>query len=244
MSDLISNLAAASGLANGEVATAAINTFAVRKTTYTEQTTNAQRSVASSSANDTSAGTGARTIRITYLDQAGAGPFTEDITLNGVSNVNTVSSTICFIESIVVLTTGSGGSNAGTITLKAAAAGGGATVATVAIGDNRTKWAHHYVPLKRTCYISDWHAADNVNASTAGAVTYLTSRPMTVTNNFETQITARQHYIGNVGGMQANYMVPVAVTGPAMILAYVSTEATTSNTHWVDFSYYEQINGG
>lgn len=227
------------GIANGEIATSSISSFAVRKTTYTEQTTNAQRSIASSSANDTSAGTGARTIRITYLDQTGAGPFTETVTMNGVSNVNTANSNICYIESIEVLTTGSGLANAGTITLKAAAAGGGATVATITIGDNRTKWAHHYIPLNKTGYVSDVHASDNVNASTAGAVAYVTSRPINVSNGFEKQITAKLHYIGNVGALQANYNVPIAVTGPAMILAYVSTEATTSNTHWVDFTYFE-----
>lgn len=227
------------GIANGEVATAAISTFLVRKTAYTEQSTNAQRSIASSSANDTSAGTGARTVIITYYDQTGAGPSTETITLNGVSNVNTVSSTICFIESIVVATVGSGLANAGTLTLKAAAAGGGATIATVAIGDNKTKWAAHYVAVNKTCYVSDIHAAANVNAATAGAIAYLTWKKVNFSNAFETQLTAKQHYIGNIGSMQGNYAVPVAVVGPALIQAYVTTEATTANTHWVDFTYFE-----
>ena len=131
------------------------NTLQVmRATAYTEPTAAAQRSIASASVNDTAAGTGARTVRLVYFDGTGAGPFTEDLTLNGTTPVNTVATNIRFIENIFVITVGSGLANAGVITLYGAIAGGGGVVGTIGIGnivtgigDLRTLWAHHYSPI-------------------------------------------------------------------------------------------------
>jgi len=130
-------------------------------TTYTEPAAAAQRSMSSSSALDTAAGTGARTVKITYYDNTGAGPFTETITLNGVTPVNTVSTTIRFIEKMDVVTAGSGGVNAGTISLFVTTGGGGGTIGTIgignvvaAVGDNKTWWAHHYVAVGKTAQFS------------------------------------------------------------------------------------------
>jgi hypothetical protein len=131
------------------------NTLQVmRATAYTEPTAAAQRSIASASVNDTAAGTGARTVRLVYFDGTGAGPFTEDLTLNGTTPVNTVATNIRFIENIFVITVGSGLTNAGVITLYGAIAGGGGVVGTIGtgnivtgLGDLRTLWAHHYSPI-------------------------------------------------------------------------------------------------
>jgi hypothetical protein len=125
----------------------------LRSTPYTEPASAAQRSVGSSSANDASAGTGARTVVVKYFNGSGAGPFEETVTLNGTTPVNTIATDIRFIESIQVATVGSGGSNAGTITLYGSTGGTGGTVGTIGVGtvlagvgDNTTLWAHHYVP--------------------------------------------------------------------------------------------------
>jgi hypothetical protein len=133
---------------------------AVRATAYTEQTANFTGSVKSASANDTSAGTGARTIIITYYDQAGAGSSTETATLNGTTAVNLVSTTHSFIEKMVVTSVGSTGSNAGAISLFTGAGGTGTTVGSIGFGtivstagDNATLWAHHYIPSSKNTFI-------------------------------------------------------------------------------------------
>lgn len=133
----------------------------MRATAYTEPAAAAQRSMASANAADTAAGTGARTVLITYYDGAGAGPFTTTVTLNGTTPVNTTATDIRFIEKMEVLTVGSGGANAGIITLFGGTAGGGGTVGTIgygtvlgATGDNRTLWSHHYVAVDRTAKFS------------------------------------------------------------------------------------------
>lgn len=224
------------GLSVGTVFTTNVETISILKTAYTEQAANAQRSIASASALDTAVGTGARTVRITYLDSTGAGPYTEDVTLNGVTYVNTVATNICFIESIVVLTVGSGNSNAGILTLKAATAGGGATIATVAAADNTTKWAQHYVPLGKTCYITDFHAAASLNAASAGALVYLQKTPL---GSYTREINGRLHFIGNIGSTIATYATPIAVEGPARINAWAVTEGTADNNLYASFNYFE-----
>ena len=114
-----------SGVIGGYIGTSAVTLVACRATTYTEPASAAQRSVASSSASDSAAGTGTRTIRITYYDNSMNGPYYEDITMNGTTPVNTVATNIRFIECICSMTVGSNGGNVGTITLFNSTAGGG-----------------------------------------------------------------------------------------------------------------------
>ena len=67
--------------------------------------------ISSGSADDASAGTGARTIRINGLD-ANYAEISETVILNGQTAVNTVNSYLR-VSSLIVLTAGSGGVNAG-----------------------------------------------------------------------------------------------------------------------------------
>jgi len=137
----------------GQVATSATSTFAVRSTTYTEPSTNAQRSISSNNANDTSGGTGARTVKLVYLNSSGQGYFSEIITLNGITPVNTVATDICYIQSLEVLTVGSGNTNAGTLTLFASTGGGGGTILTIIPGFDDLLYAQFYVPVDKTAKV-------------------------------------------------------------------------------------------
>lgn len=69
--------------------------------------------ISSSSANDTAAGTGARTVQVLGINGTG-GYVQEIVTLNGQTAVNTVNEYDA-IERMTVLTVGSGAANAGTI---------------------------------------------------------------------------------------------------------------------------------
>lgn len=165
---------------------------AIRATTYNEPTANAQRSVASSSASDAAAGTGARTVRIKYFTVTGTGPFEEDVTLNGTAAVATVATNICFIESIRVLTVGSGGSNAGTITLYVNNTGGGGTVGSIAVGtlatgagDGRTLWAHHYVEDNKTASLATMIVEAYSGGSATNATFYLAAKDPRNANDIE-----------------------------------------------------------
>lgn len=227
-----------SGFTYGQVATSAVTTVPVEATTYTEQTANSTMSIASSSANDTAAGTGARTVTITYFDATMAGPLTHTATLNGTAFVNLVAG-MCYIEKIIVATVGSTGSNVGTLTLKATTAGGGATVGTVAATQNRTHWAHHYVPTGKTCYISGFNNGTSGNSTGQAGLFVLRSSTPTVANTPEIQISDFQDVAGAVTNYTRLYNSPIQVPGPARIRAYVTPNATSAYSSYSSFDYID-----
>jgi hypothetical protein len=104
----------------------------------------------SDDANDTSAGTGARTIQIWGLD-ANYDEQTEVISLNGTTAVDSANTYIRVFRA-KVLTAGSGGTAAGTITVRVD--GGGSTVAEIPEGYNRTEMAVYTVPDSKTAYLT------------------------------------------------------------------------------------------
>lgn len=223
----------------GQVSTAATARVVVNSTTYTEQTSNAKRSIASASANDTSAGTGARTVRITYLDSSGNGPYTETVTLNGTSYVNTVATNICFIEQIVVKTAGSGGVNAGIITLKAATGGGGATIGTIAAGVNQTLWAHHYVPVGKTCNITGLSCSHNGTTVGSGAVFTLNAISIGVANAAEEQVSDFVRLYGQASTFTRVYYSPIKVVGPARVRTFVTPESSSAFIYRASIDFFE-----
>jgi hypothetical protein len=85
---------------------------------YTWQTADQTLTVSSSDADDTLAGNGARTIRIWWLNAAGA-EFTTDVNMNGVGAVVTGAVTARRVNRIAVLTAGPTFLNEGLITVYA-----------------------------------------------------------------------------------------------------------------------------
>lgn len=218
------------GLASGQVTASAIAD--VFKTVYTEQTSNAQRSLVSTAATDSSASTGARTVTIVYYDATLAGPFTETVTLAGLTPVNTVGTNICFIEKMTVATAGSAGVNAGAINLKAATAGGGATVWSISVGDNMTFAAHHYVPTGKTSYVLAL-----AGSSTGGALMSLATKATVATtyaavklDNFRSSTQA---------GNSRDYKRPVPIVGPAHYVMQFTPD-TNGLIGYASIDYFDQ----
>ena len=112
-------------------------------------TTARTHQITSSDVNDTSAGAGARTIRIFGLDSSFA-LQQEDLTLNGTSNVGTAS-TYAMIYRKLILTAGATGSNEGIIT--ATADTDGTVTAQINIGNNQKGMAIYQIPAAKTVYL-------------------------------------------------------------------------------------------
>lgn len=223
-----------SGRSYGYTATSAASAKTVRATIYTPPGNNAQRSIVSTNANDTAAGTGARTVKITYLDATGAGPFTETITLNGTTAVNTVNTNIALIERMDVMTVGAGGGNAGTINLQTLINGGGTTIGSIAVGDNQTNWAHHYVPVGKTCYVLLIEGSASV---VAGGMTINSLNPISaVVAQVQPDITVRH----GTTHISRPYPVPVPVVGPALIFVNERPDAATASTAFAGFHWIQQ----
>jgi hypothetical protein len=232
-----SGATATPGNAAGYITLATVTNTAQQASIYTEQSANFTGSVKSSSASDASAGTGARTITIYYVDATGATAGTETATLNGTTAVNLVTTTKCFIEKIVVATVGSGGSNAGTISLFTGAAGAGTTVATIVIGDNQTYLGHHYVVSGKTCNIT---GITGINNSTSqNTVFTLQAITLPVANQPSVQVSDW------VSGSQNQQIVRlydqlIKVPGPARVQLFGANGGTPSIKSQGSFDYYDQ----
>ena len=222
----------------GDVGTTGTTKVPLRRTAYTEQTSNAQRSFASASANDTGAGTGAQQIVLTYFTSTGSGPHTETITLAGTSTANTVATDICFVEKIQVSRVGSGGVNAGIITMYAAINKGGATIGTIGAGDNQTFWAHHYAAKNKVCRISGISGSTD-NTSSAYCLITISAKPIGVTGATELQVSDSVRIYGGASETVRNYNSPISVQGPAKITMYAQPSSNAAQNTFGAFDFAE-----
>lgn len=227
------------GRAFGYLATSATTEAAVNATTYTEPTSGAQRSIKSASANDAAAGTGARTVKLTYyaLDASGniAGPYSEVLTLNGTTAVPTVNTNIALIDKLEILTAGSGGIGAGAISLYTDNAGAAAVITSIAAGDRRTFLAHAYVPTGRRLTVTDVQVASG-EAATVQTGFALRALPYGVTGAIEQVLTEALAALG-LGGTRSLVSAAI-VAGPARVQLYVTPGAATGTTQKAEFGYY------
>jgi hypothetical protein len=221
---------------DGYTSTASTAFVAVMATTYTQQTSNAQRSLVSSSTNDASAGTGARKVRVTYFDEDLAGPFVETVTMNGTTPVNTVATNICFIERMDVVEVGSQASNIGTISLKATTAGGGATVGSIAAGDGETNWCHHYVGVGQVAKLAA--VFGNIKGVVNGELHLRSSTP-TVANTPETTVAP---VLLCPPGQQStiSFEIPLTIDGPRRLTLYARPKTSDALDWLCGFNYYTE----
>jgi hypothetical protein len=222
----------------GDIATAATATVAVRRTPYNEPTVTGQRSFASSSANDTAAGTGARSLTLTYIKSDGSGPFTETINLNGTTGVNTVATDILFVERIVVETVGSGGVNAGIITMYTSINKGGTVIGTIAVGNNQTYWAHHYIPTGKVCNITGVSCGSTSTTVGSGGLFFLRGQKL-FNGNPDNQISDFIRLYGQSSTFSRVYQSPIKIAGPARLTLFVTPESTTAQTYRGAFDFFE-----
>lgn len=225
----------------GDVASSSTAAKVVRRTTYNEQTVNAQRSFISSSANDdgSPAGTGARTLTFVYYTATGTGPFTETITLNGTGCVATTATNIAFIEQIHVTTVGSTGSNVGTITMYVNAACGGGTIGTINPTNNQTFWAHHYVPTGKIANVTGISAGSTATTVGCGALFVLRAKNLALADAAEDQVSDFVRLYGQSSTFSRTYLSPIKVAGPARLLLYVTPECSSAITYRAAIDFFE-----
>lgn len=129
-------------------------------------TTARTHDIASTSASDTSGGAGARTIRIYGLTGWSSKEVSEDITMNGVTNVPTANSYV-IIHRMKVLTKGATNVNVGAIS--ATAQTDGTVTAQINIGQGQTQMAVYGIPDTQTAYVSRYYCSV-IRTSTARSV--------------------------------------------------------------------------
>lgn len=123
----------------------------------------AATTIVSGSASDTAAGTGARTVKVIGLD-ANFSEINEVVTLNGATPVNLVGVYLRILRAFV-LTAGSGGTNAGALSIKQSST----VIAEIVASQGRTQMAIFTAPAGNLNYIVKKFFVAAVNA-VAGAV--------------------------------------------------------------------------
>jgi len=176
----------------------------------------------SASADDASAGTGARTIQIWGLDASYA-EQTEVITLNGTTAVDS-SSTYIRVFRARVLTAGSGGTAAGAITIRVD--GAGATVAEIPLGYNQTEMAIYTVPAGKTAYIFGIFASGGDTLSRAFIDVELKVRESggVFCTKFDLQLAS-----DGTAAFQRQFTVPIVAAAQSDIVMTAGTDQ--DNTH-------------
>lgn len=122
-----------------------------------------QMQIVSTSANDTAAGTGVRTIIMDYLDGS-YNPQQAIITLNGTTPVTTVATNILRINGFHATSVGSGGFAAGNISLTNI--GATITYAYIETGFNSARQAIFTIPAGKTGYLSHWQGSSGTASGT------------------------------------------------------------------------------
>lgn len=145
-------------------ATAAGEAIWALSSAYVAPPTAQVMSVVSADTNDAAAGTGARTISITGIDDS-YDIVTETLTLNGTTAVLTTNK-YWNLHHSYVLTAGSGATAAGNITFTSTAAGTPA-MGLILVGYNQTQSTVYMVPRLNTAYINMFELTAQAGASNA-----------------------------------------------------------------------------
>jgi hypothetical protein len=141
---------------NGDIDAAQTEDIWASGGTWSPPTAAGTVAIVSDSVNDTSAGTGARTILVSGLD----GDYLEveeTVTLNGTTPVNTANSYF-IVHRMIIATAGSGGTAAGTIT-SVSNGTGTPTFPSIQLGSNQTQFCIFQVPAGKTMYMFSFRGA-------------------------------------------------------------------------------------
>lgn len=190
--------------------------------------------VVSSSASDTSSGTGAREVEVIYLDNSYNLVTSHHISMNGTSPVAT-NFTAKFIISMEVTLLGSSEVSVGTITLRTTA--GAVIQEQITAGGNRSLSSHFMIPSGYTGYLVSWEGSSIV---TTGAAQQQDMR-IRATVDDEGDLSTVYHFLDNVfvasGTVSPQIQLPY-IKLPSLTKIKVSTiSSNTATTTRADASY-------
>lgn len=171
--------------------------------------------IVSSSASDDGnpAGVGARTLRIYGLTDWDTAEVTEDITLNGTTNVAT-SNAYVIIHRMLVLTKGATNVNVGII--KATAQTDNTITAQIRVGQGQTQMAIYGIPSTQKAYMGMWYASIARAIGAAGVHLLFNPEPGDEITNFLTKHTIGLETTGT-SALIVPYYTPKEFDGPGII---------------------------
>lgn len=174
---------------NNTVGTSPAETLWREDSNYTFLTTDMSTPyLTSSSVNDASAGTGARTVRVSCVDSNYA-ENSEIVTLDGQNSVNLTISCMA-INNLEVLTAGSGGVNAGAVRLGTGVNSSGVPTVRhglIVPGENQSNMGLYTVPVNKVLICRDFNFSNGAAGAASGNLllyTTIVDNGPEVRNNF------------------------------------------------------------
>lgn len=149
---------------------------------------NSTLDIISSSASDTSAGTGVRTVKVTYIDNSNNLVESAAITLNGTTLVTSVLTGVNAVLWMETSTAGSGGVAAGNIRLRIN--GGTVEVEQITAGGNKSRGGFFMIPTGYTGYIT------SLQGTAVGTTQDILLRA--TVNTLDRTISTVYHYVDNL----------------------------------------------
>lgn len=190
---------------------------------FTPPTTYRVHNITSASVNDTSAGTGARTVKIYGVVSTGLAE--ETITMNGTSNVTTVNS-YSDIYKMHIITAGSDNTNAGNIT--ATAVTDATITCTIPTGGlNTCRKCIRLIPPNYTGYLYDFQAGMQQATASSFADVYLMTK-----ESGGVWLSRRFHSLNNSGSSVEldEWKVPLKLESGTWVKVQC-TSVTNNNTN-------------
>jgi hypothetical protein len=181
--------------------------------------------IVSSSASDDGSpvGVGARTLRVYGLTDWDTAEVTEDITLNGTTNVPT-SNAYVIIHRMRVLTKGATNVNVGII--KATAQTDSTITAQIRASQGQTQMAIYGIPSTQKAYMGMWYASIARAIGAAGVHLLFNPEPGDEITNFLTKHTIGLETTGT-SALMVPYYTPKTFDGPGIIK--VQAQSTIDN---------------
>ena len=210
---------------NPDIDSAAEEIIAAFGGTFTIMTSDDTLDVVSSDANDTSAGTGARTILITGIDENYNSQI-EIVTMNGTSSVTTTNNWYG-VNRVVVLSSGSNDANVGDITITDTTGSFGTQAAVPAEGSVTQQCIFH-TPINHN-FLNDFIAVNARKASGGGTpdvLVRLWSYSRVTDTNYE--VWRKRMDISNQNNLEYMPSQPTVFGGREVL--YMTAETDTNNT--------------
>ena len=175
--------------------------------------------IVSSDVADNSAGTGARTLYVSGLN-GDYNEVEETVSLNGTTPVNTANSYF-IVHRMRVLTAGTGGTAAGTITSTSNGTGT-PTFPSIEIGANQTQFCVYQVPAGMTLYL--WNFMGSISGGTTGEID-LYQKPFGGVYNLTGEIRLNS---AASSSQRVDYKVPLKFTEKTIVK--LSCSVASNNT--------------
>ena len=201
--------------------------------------------VVSASAADDDGSTGATAVRVTYLDD-NFNQYTQDVTMNGTTEVEMTEQNISFIQKAEVISSGTGLAAAGAITI--ADVTGGGVHAIIDAGSKESGNCTWKVPAGHTGYVHGfWYDVDAVAAGVgtaeialqvahaessgvANSETWRTVAKVTVVENDNDIVSATGGNQNNNGSFSFPGNIPFVVPAKAMVRLAAKSPAAVAVT--------------